>query len=163
MPEDITIRTDGPEATRSAGIELGRLLGPGDMVCLYGELGAGKTTFVQGIALGLGVADKYVTSPTFSLVNEYSGTLTLYHIDLYRLSSPEELEEVGFSEYPGTGVAAVEWPELAGDMLPEDRIEVTITPAGDNSRVISVVFMGDIRQDILEGLCRSSLWSKRLA
>jgi tRNA threonylcarbamoyladenosine biosynthesis protein TsaE len=161
MPDDITIRTYGPEETRAAGSELGRILGSGDIVCLYGELGAGKTTFVQGMALGLGVADKYVTSPTFSLVNEYSGTLTFYHIDLYRLSSTDELEEVGFTEYPGKGVAAVEWPERAGDMLPEDRIDVTITPTGANNREIKLSVKGKSRQELLEVLCRSSQWSRR--
>jgi len=161
MPDEFVTMTSGPDDTVSIGRELGRLVRAGDLICLYGELGAGKTTFVKGLAEGLGVKDKYITSPTFSLVNEYSGALTLYHIDLYRLSSPDELYEAGITEYPGNGVAAVEWPEMAGDELPAERLEVRLGVEGDTSRAISVRAIGVRYQEILEGLCRSSRWSRR--
>lgn len=163
MPDELVTRTGGPEDTRSLGEELGRLLMAGDLICLYGELGAGKTTFVQGLAKGLGVREKYVTSPTFSLVNEYNGPLRLFHIDLYRLSSPDELEDIGFSEYPGGGVAAVEWPERAEGELPAERLDIRFEAGEGELRTVSVRASGKRYKELLEGLCRSSRWSKRSA
>ena len=96
-----SVITATPEQTWRVGELLGRALGPGDTVCLYGDLGAGKTNFSYGIALGLEVDARYITSPTFAFVNEYKGRTPLYHIDLYRLNDPEELENIGFEHYIG--------------------------------------------------------------
>ena len=154
MAREFTTNSAGE--TRALGARLGAMLGPSDYICLRGELGAGKTTFVQGLAEGLGVADKYVTSPSFALVNEYRGRLTLYHIDLYRLSGAEDLGGMGFDEYPDMGVAAVEWPERAGKSLPDVRLDVSFTYADDDKRIISISAEGGRYEEMLEGLCRSS-------
>ena len=91
-----SVITASTEQTVDLGRILGSLLEPGDLVCLYGDLGAGKTHFSYGIALGLEVLDQYITSPTFTFVNEYQGRIPLYHIDLYRLTDPSELDGIGF-------------------------------------------------------------------
>jgi tRNA threonylcarbamoyladenosine biosynthesis protein TsaE len=108
------------------GRDFAQRLGQGDVVLLHGDLGAGKTTLTQGIAAGLGVAEA-IQSPTFSLVAEHEGTdagarpIRLYHLDLYRLTDPEELEGLGYDQYldPVDGVAVIEWPERAGSWLPD--------------------------------------------
>jgi len=150
--------TAGASGTRAAGEALGRLLRAGDYVCLEGELGAGKTTFVQGMARGLGVADAYVTSPSFALVNEYKGRFPFYHIDLYRLSGPEDLEDIGFTEFPGVGVAAVEWPERATGLLPDERLDIKVEYAGPEGRKLTFRALGKRYESLLEELCQSSRW-----
>lgn len=158
MPGTLVLDSGSPERTRDAGRALGGLLKRGAYICLYGELGAGKTTFVQGIASGLAVKEKYITSPSFSIINEYRGRLNLYHIDLYRLSGPADLEGIGFFEYPGDGVAAVEWPERAKGLLPDERLDITIEDTGEGSRRITLVARGNAYESILEGLCRITRW-----
>lgn len=158
MPGTLVLESDSPGKTREAGRVLGRLLKEGAYICLYGELGAGKTTFVQGIADGLEVKEKYITSPSFAIINEYKGRLDFYHIDLYRLYGPADLEGVGFFEYPGKGVAAVEWPERAKGLLPDERLDVTIESFGESSRRITLVARGNVYESLLEGLCRIIPW-----
>jgi tRNA threonylcarbamoyladenosine biosynthesis protein TsaE len=103
--------TYAPEDTAELGRKLGGLLLAGDLICLIGELGAGKTSFAQGVARGLGVEGQ-VRSPSFTLIHEYYGRLPLYHLDLYRLNDPSELEDLGYEEYfYGDGVALVEWAD----------------------------------------------------
>jgi len=122
------------------GRKLGRELGPGDVVALYGELGSGKTTLAKAIAEGLGVTET-VTSPTFTLVLEYkSGRLPLYHVDVYRLEKPEEFADIGLDEYfYGRGVTIVEWADRIGWLLPEDtlRIELSYTDDPDVRLLVS--------------------------
>lgn len=118
--------SDSPEKTVAVGRELGKLLKPGSVICLAGGLGAGKTHFAKGIALGLGV-EGHVTSPTFTIINEYEGRLPLYHIDAYRLESGEEAYELGLEEYfAGGGVAVIEWPEHIKHVLPDEHLTVKI-------------------------------------
>jgi tRNA threonylcarbamoyladenosine biosynthesis protein TsaE len=118
-----SVITSSPEQTWRIGEALGRLLGAGDTVCLYGDLGSGKTNLSYGIALGLEVRDRYITSPTFAFVNEYEGRVPLYHLDLYRIEDPDELENIGFDEYVGAdGVAVIEWAERAENDQPGDRV-----------------------------------------
>jgi tRNA threonylcarbamoyladenosine biosynthesis protein TsaE len=109
--------TRSPEETLSLGEKIGRHLAAGDIVCLFGDLGAGKTTLTQGIARGLGVPKKeYVRSPTFTLVNQYEGKLPVFHIDLYRLASVQDLEDLGLEEtLDHGGVTIVEWAEKLFD------------------------------------------------
>jgi tRNA threonylcarbamoyladenosine biosynthesis protein TsaE len=128
----LTLETADEAATRAFGERLGRLLAPGDVVCLAGELGAGKTMLAQGIAAGLGV-DEPVSSPTFALVQEYAGRAPIYHLDLYRLASLDELIDLGFPElWHAGGVILIEWPERIAPALPPDRLEIHLAthPSG---------------------------------
>ena len=115
------------EDTEKIGCELAKKALPGDIYCLSGELGAGKTVFAKGFAKGLGITAR-VTSPTFTILNEYGGgKVNLYHFDLYRLESPEELVGIGFEEYLfGEGVTLIEWPEKAGNLLPAHAVHIKI-------------------------------------
>lgn len=132
-----TVISHSPEETRSLGRRLGRLLGPGTVLALHGELGAGKTCFVRGIAHGLGVEESHVVSPTFVLVREYRGRLPLYHIDLYRLAPGREVESLGLEEYlEGEGVSAVEWAEKGEGIYPASAVRVTLTLRSASSREI---------------------------
>jgi tRNA threonylcarbamoyladenosine biosynthesis protein TsaE len=135
----------GAAAMRALGGEIAAGLRPGDVVLLHGDLGAGKTTLTQGIAAALGVAG-VAHSPTFTLVTEHPATLaggeavTLYHLDLYRLDDPEELENVGWEELiaPAGGVTVVEWPERAGEWLPERYTLVSIAYVDADTREVAI-------------------------
>lgn len=133
------IRTNSPEETIAAAEKLGRLLKAGDMIAYKGGLGAGKTTFTRGLAIGMGLGDN-VSSPTFSLVNEYHGVnISLYHFDMYRIESEDDLESTGFYDYPfEDNVAAVEWSENIAEFLPKNTIYITIDAVGDNGREITI-------------------------
>ena len=134
-----------PQETRRLGAVLGEVLGPGDVVALEGDLGAGKTVFAQGMGSGLGVPDA-VTSPTFTLIHEYRGRAPFYHVDLYRLSGEAETGEaeagvIGLEEYlGGDGVAAVEWSQRAPGLLPRDHLLVELSP-GDAARQRRIRFV----------------------
>ena len=129
------IITHSPQETIAAAEKLGAMLRAGDMIAYKGGLGAGKTTFTRGLALGMGLGDS-VTSPTFALVNEYRGeNMTLYHFDMYRISSEEDLESTGFYE---DNVAAVEWSENIAGFLPKDTIYITINSISENDREIII-------------------------
>ncbi len=124
--------------TFAFGERLGRQVGPGSVLCLYGELGAGKTVLTKGIARGAGVADeREVTSPTFVLVHEHEGRLPIYHLDAYRLHGAEELLDIGIEEYfYGRGICIVEWADRAAAILPADRLDITLHHRGPNERTI---------------------------
>lgn len=131
------ISTANEEETAAAGERLAARLGPGDVVLLYGELGAGKTAFVRGLARGLGAPESEVSSPTFTLVQEYAGRVPLFHVDLYRLE-PKEVEDLGLEELvSGDGVVAIEWAER-WHARPDDAIEVRLEHAGEDQRRIIV-------------------------
>lgn len=120
-------KTNSPTETKNVAKEFAKTLLPGDCVCIYGDLGAGKTAFVQGLAQGLGIEEP-VTSPTFTIVNCYEGRLPLYHFDVYRIGSWEEMDEIGYEDYVyGDGVAVIEWPEQIAPILPEKRYDITIS------------------------------------
>ena len=138
MTSDDPIGTGSAEETRAAGEQLGRTLGPGDVVALTGDLGAGKTCFVQGLARGLG-ATTWPTSPTFVLVNEYRADLPIHHVDAYRIGSPAEMIDIGLLELiDGDGVTVVEWADKVAALLPDRTIHVSIAGVGDESRTITV-------------------------
>jgi tRNA threonylcarbamoyladenosine biosynthesis protein TsaE len=153
-----SVITAGPEQTWRIGELLGALLGPGDMLCLYGDLGAGKTSFSYGIARGLDVREQYITSPTFTFVNDYEGRIPLYHIDLYRLTDPGELENIGFEEYiDSDGVTVIEWAERAEDELPVSRLSVYLSYVDDHSRELGFLAEGERYEKLLEELKRLML------
>jgi tRNA threonylcarbamoyladenosine biosynthesis protein TsaE len=133
-----SLTTTSPEETEAAGARLGATLGPGDVVALSGELGAGKTVFVQGLARALGVAGG-ATSPTFVLVNEYRGRLPVHHVDAYRTASLAELRDLGLDEMmDGDGVTVIEWAERLEPLLPARAVRVRITGVGDEPRQITI-------------------------
>ena len=130
-----------PDDTKKIAADMALKLKSGDVLCLYGDLGAGKTAFVQGLAKGLGI-DEHITSPTFTIVKEYEGRLPLYHFDVYRISDSDEMYEVGFDEYVyGEGVSVIEWPQLIEDILPDKRYDIEIKKdlsKGEEYREITV-------------------------
>lgn len=121
------IETFEEEATRKLGEELGKIVRPGTVCTLNGDLGVGKTVFTQGFARGLGITEP-VNSPTFTIVQEYQeGRIPLYHFDVYRISDIEEMEEIGYEDYfYGEGVCLIEWAQLIEEILPSDLTEITI-------------------------------------
>jgi tRNA threonylcarbamoyladenosine biosynthesis protein TsaE len=131
-----TIISRNPEDTFSIGRIIGESLSAGDIVALSGDLGTGKTYLTKGIARGLGVSEQYqITSPTFTLINEYPGRLTLYHFDLYRLETFLDMINLGYEEYLfGEGVSVIEWAEKASDILPDETIFVSLTYLDENRR-----------------------------
>lgn len=130
--------TKSVSETINFGKEIGSLLMGGDVVAFRGGLGAGKTTFTRGLAIGLGLPDD-VYSPTFALVNEYRGSVTLYHFDMYRILNAEALETTGFYDYiSNDSVIAVEWSENIAGCLPLNTIIITIEHIGEDKRVITV-------------------------
>jgi len=132
------VLTAGEDETSAAGERLAHSLSPGDTVFLYGQLGAGKTAFVRGIARGLGANADEVSSPTFTLIQEYTGTRAkLYHVDLYRLA-PAEIDDLGLDELlAGDGIVAIEWAERWPGR-PSQAVEVTIDDAGQDRRRIRI-------------------------
>ncbi len=145
------LQTRSPAETRRSGKILGGLLPPGSVVGLVGELGAGKTQFIKGLAAGVGVkrAD-YVTSPSFTFVNEYPGKIPFYHIDLYRLGDEREAEDLGLEEYVrGRGITAIEWADKVLSLLPEELLWVQIEYAGIRGRTIAFLPQGKRYEAIL--------------
>ena len=137
MTADV-ITTTGEDETVAAGERFARALLPGAVVMLYGQLGAGKTAFVRGLARGLGAVDDLVSSPTFTIIQEYAGTgLTLYHVDLYRLE-PKDVDDLGLDDLiDGGGIVAIEWAERWTGR-PDDAIEVRIEDRGEDRREIRI-------------------------
>lgn len=140
MPDEAAavqrITTAGERETAALGAKLGETVGPGTVILLYGDLGSGKTAFIRGLAQGLGVDPDEVSSPTFTLVQQYAGRLTLFHVDLYRLVSGE-VDELGLAELGAEGVTAIEW----ADRLPrpiEGAIEVWIEDRGEDVREVVI-------------------------
>ena len=144
--------SSSPETTRNVASALCDKLIAGDVVLLQGDLGAGKTEFVKGLATGLGV-DEPVTSPTFALLNVYHGRIPLYHFDLYRLNRLEEMDGIGFDEFiGGDGLAVIEWPDRFAAALPEEFVKVIIRPGETvTQRVIEIEPTGDRYKDRWEG------------
>ncbi|SCJ37795.1 ADP-binding protein [uncultured Clostridium sp.] len=138
----VKIYLENEEQTKEIGYKLGQLLTPKSVVCLIGDLGAGKTTMTQSLATALEV-DDYITSPTFNIVNEYEGRMPLYHFDVYRIGSSDEMYDIGFDEYiDGEGVCIIEWANLIEDILPNEYLyiemnyketgrEMILTPKGE--------------------------------
>ncbi len=148
-------RSNHPDDTRRLGHAIGELACGGEIICLVGDLGAGKTLLTQGIAEGLSVQG-YVNSPTFTIVCEYEGRLPLYHMDLYRLDDPQMLEDIGFEEYLSEdGVTVIEWAEKAGSWMPKEclliRIE-RIEGPDSNRRYFGMTGIGQKHIRMLKGM-----------
>ncbi|MBL4902307.1 MAG: tRNA (adenosine(37)-N6)-threonylcarbamoyltransferase complex ATPase subunit type 1 TsaE [Desulfocapsa sp.] len=142
MKTAATIILENLEETSSFGRYLAYLALPGDVICLSGDLGAGKTTLTQEVAKGLEVPDScYVTSPTFSILQEYPGRMPLYHMDFYRLSDETEVEDLGFEEFFYlSGLTVIEWSERAGSLIPDFRLLLKLTIENDLARKIEFDF-----------------------
>ena len=141
------------EETMALGKKIGSLVRAGDIICIDGELGSGKTHLTKGLAMGLDITE-YITSPTFTIVNEYEGRLKLYHFDVYRVNDPDEIENIGFDEYIfGQGVSIIEWSNLIEDLIPYEHIQINISKVpekGDNYRKINIEYFGDRYQYLKE-------------
>ena len=139
------IQTHSPEETEAVGRKLAAQLQPGDVLAYYGDLGAGKTAFTRGLAAGLGVTEP-VTSPTYTIVNEYlSGRLPLFHFDMYRLSSADELFDIGWEDYLARGgICAVEWSENVEEAL-DGALRITITKDSAEETVRTITIEGGAR------------------
>ena len=156
MGEDRICRSQGPGETRQLGERLGRLLQVGDVVLLSGQLGAGKTVFVQGVAQGIGVTGP-VSSKSFVLLGEYQGSIPLYHADLYRLEAEEEVEELGLDDYCSDGALVVEWPERAPHAFPVDRLHVEFSITGVSSRELTIEPSGERALQLANQLISSGI------
>ena len=131
------VETASPQATMALGEQLAGILQSGDVLALYGDLGAGKTHLVKGLACGLGIPPEDVTSPTFTLIQEYPTNPPLYHLDAYRIEHLSELERMGVDEYlHGDGVCVIEWPERMEALLPDQTIRLRLSHSGKYRREI---------------------------
>ena len=144
-PEAIIVTVNSVEETQERAAKLARFLRPGDLLCLSGDLGAGKTTFTRGLVRAL-ESPAPVSSPTFTLIHEYlGGRLPVYHVDAYRLSGAAEVEGIGLEEYlmRGDGITVIEWPERITSALPEGRLEIRLEETEDEARRITMTGHGD--------------------
>jgi tRNA threonylcarbamoyladenosine biosynthesis protein TsaE len=149
----LRFKTASPAESLALGNCLGKLLRPGEVICLTGDLGAGKTLLVQGIAAAVKIPSP-ITSPTFTIVNVYEGTYTLYHFDLYRLEHPEELVDIGYYEYlNGDGIVVIEWPDKFPEELPKRHLWIEICRGKEaDERCFLVTAHGDDYDRICEEL-----------
>jgi len=142
LDHPIEVASESPEATRAFAARLAAVAEPGDVVCLWGDLGAGKTVFAKGFGRGLGVRDT-ISSPSFVLMGEYAGRLPLFHIDLYRLTTAAEVFDGGLlDDRQAAGVVLIEWPDRLADAIPADRLDIHIDGGGDETRRLRVVAHG---------------------
>ena len=143
------ITTNSAEQTQAFGQKLASRLLPGDVVCLWGDLGAGKTTLAQGLCRGL-QSKEIAVSPSYGLIHEYQGLCDIYHLDLYRLDNSAQAEEIGITEYLyGRGISILEWPERIRDILPESRLDIHLTRLDQQTRKIEIKTSGNNWNDRL--------------
>jgi tRNA threonylcarbamoyladenosine biosynthesis protein TsaE len=155
---NMRIYSESVRQTLDLGARVARQLRPGDIICLFGGLGSGKTVLAKGVADGLGVDKKDVQSPTFVIMRQYDGRLPLYHFDLYRLHGPDQVRDLGYEEYLfGQGVAIIEWAERLGDLTPESYLKVSLKTAGENRRVISMTAVGGRYKGVLRAINEDTL------
>ncbi len=134
------ILSKGPEETRAFGKHLAKALKKGDIICLFGDLGSGKTTLIKGIAEGLNIDPKKVNSPTFVLMNIYQGRLPLFHFDLYRLEDLHGISSIGYDEFLyGDGISVIEWADRLGEFLPEEYLKIEMKHKKLDERVIRLL------------------------
>lgn len=149
----IKIKTKSPEETEKIGYNIGKALKGSEIICMIGDLGAGKTTMTKSLAAGLDIED-YITSPTFTIVNEYAGRLKLYHFDVYRIGDVEEMYDLGYEEYfYSDGVCIIEWSNLIEEILPKERLIIEINRGQDEDiREITIKPIGKKYEDIVKEL-----------
>ena len=159
-----TVALPSSTATEAFGRIIGRSLAGGETLALSGELGAGKTALVRGIAAGLGMPSNQVTSPTFVLIHEYEGRLPLIHVDLYRLRSAAEAEGIGLQEYfHGNIVTAIEWADKFPELLPSDRFELTLQHKTPTTRTARMIARGPRATTLLAALKQAARQRRRAA
>ena len=143
--------TDSPQKTKALAEMIGRAVSAGTLITLSGDLGAGKTTFTQGLAKGLDI-DRKVTSPTFTIMKEYKGSLPLYHIDAYRLENITQ--DLGFEDYiDGDGVCVIEWANFIEYVLPDQLLNIEFTINDDDSRTLTLQGHGDKYEEVISKIC----------
>ena len=143
--------TDSPQKTKALAEMIGRAVSAGTLITLSGDLGAGKTTFTQGLAKGLDI-DKKVTSPTFTIMKEYKGRLPLYHIDAYRLENITQ--DLGFEDYiDGDGVCVIEWANFIEYVLPDQLLNIEFTINDDDSRTLTLQGHGEKYEEVISKIC----------
>jgi tRNA threonylcarbamoyladenosine biosynthesis protein TsaE len=148
---DLIVESASSEDTFALAERLAGVARPGDLICLWGELGAGKTVFAKGFGAGLGVTGTTVASPSFILMAEHAGRLPLFHLDLYRLETARDVLEGGLlDERQADGVTLIEWPDRLGDALPATRLDVRIEITGETARRIALEALGAGPQRYLE-------------
>ena len=154
ITEQHRILLDNPAASRCFGRLLGRIARAGDVICLHGSLGAGKTFLTQAIAEGLNIAaEYYVTSPSFALMHEYPGRLVLYHIDCYRLQDEDDVEAAGLMDaIEGGGLAVIEWPERLGSLTPRKRLDIILKITGEENREMFISPQGEAWVERIEAV-----------
>jgi tRNA threonylcarbamoyladenosine biosynthesis protein TsaE len=149
----LKIISKSEEQTYKLGEYLGRALQQGDIICLTGDLGAGKTAFTKGIGIGLDIKE-FITSPTYTIINEYDGRIPLFHFDVYRLEGVEEMYELGYEEYFfGDGAVVIEWADIVKDIIPSERLWITILRGKeDDNREIMFDASGERYQKVIKEL-----------
>ena len=156
MPDALELVSESPDATRAIAANLASVAAAGDVLCLWGDLGAGKTVFAKGFGAGLGVRDT-ISSPSFVLMGEYAGRLPLFHIDLYRLASATEALDGGLlDDRQSDGVVLIEWPDRLGTALPTDRLDVRIDGTADEPRSLAITAHGSAHTRYLGAAGRSA-------
>ena len=161
MLEDLVVNLGSLDDTARLGVAIGNISKEGDCICLSGNLGAGKTTLTQSIAIGLQVPPHcYITSPTFAMMHVYSGRMALYHMDFYRLNGSSDIIDLGFEEYFYLdGLTVIEWAEVAVDILPKSRVEIDIKATGEGTRKVHFftenVELAERYKDMLLKFCKS--------
>ncbi|MBU0995775.1 MAG: tRNA (adenosine(37)-N6)-threonylcarbamoyltransferase complex ATPase subunit type 1 TsaE [Proteobacteria bacterium] len=154
MPDKIkyTVTTTSPEKTKMMAETIGVWVEKGTVISLAGDLGSGKTSFVQGLAKGLGVPSTYyITSPTFNIINEYPGRHRLFHIDIYRLTSMDELDDLGFFDIiNGEGVVAIEWADKFPEHFLKEDISISIDMTDDTDRIFTIIISGQKNPDLIK-------------
>ena len=155
MSDALTLTAATAAELQAIGERLGRALAAGDVLALIGPLGAGKTTFVQGVARGLEVPpDRHVASPTFALVNEHPGRVPLVHADLYRINDARELDELGLADAYDRAAVAIEWLDRFPDAAPSERLTIEIEIAADGGRQLTLRASGARAESLVGGLAR---------
>ena len=163
----VLLRSKNTSETIQIGKSIGGLLLPGDVVALVGELGAGKTQFIKGLAAGAGIRrPTYVSSPSFTLINEYEGKIPFYHIDLFRLETEKEAEGLGLEEYlQGIGIAAIEWADKIPSLLPREMLFIHIAYTGEHTRSLEIIGKGNRYEALINKLRTSDcgLWNDSIS
>jgi tRNA threonylcarbamoyladenosine biosynthesis protein TsaE len=159
----VVIQSKSASETVRLGRNIGSRLLPGDVVALVGELGAGKTQLIKGLAAGAGIRNPtYISSPSFTLINEYPGKITFYHIDLFRLSKENEAEELGMEDYiQGKGITAIEWADRIPSLLPEELLLIRIAYTGKNTRSLEISGKGKRYLKMIDQFQRSEFEFRR--